>query len=111
MAAPDLIGQLASLTGNIVTFTRDHAAWAPVVALTVAFSESFAFISLLVPGWAILIGIGALIGMGGLDLWPTWLAAAAGATLGDAISYTIGYRFKHAATQVWPLSRHPALVE
>ncbi|MBB3021713.1 membrane protein DedA with SNARE-associated domain [Microvirga lupini] len=37
------------------------------------------------------------------------MGAVVGAVLGDCISYAIGYRFKHAALRVWPLSRHTGL--
>ncbi|MGV6874449.1 DedA family protein [Pseudochelatococcus sp. B33] len=102
---------MASFVETIIAFTRDNAAWAAPVVFAVAFAESFAFLSLLVPGWAILIGVGALIGAAGIDFWPVWAAAAAGAAAGDWISYWVGYRFKDSATQVWPLSRHPQMVE
>ena len=45
------------------------------IAFALAFAESLVFISLLVPTWAALIGIGALIGAGDLKLWPTWIGA------------------------------------
>jgi membrane protein DedA with SNARE-associated domain len=99
-----------SFIAEVLAFTREHAVWAPAIAFLVAFGESFAFISLLIPGWAMLIGMGAFIGAGGLDLWPTWLGTTAGASIGDWISYLIGYHFKHGATRIWPLSGHPQVV-
>jgi membrane protein DedA with SNARE-associated domain len=57
----------------------------------------------------LLLGIGALAGASGLEFWPIWLGAAAGAILGDWLSYAIGYRFKHAVFRVWPLSSHQHL--
>ncbi len=38
-----------------------HEAWAAPVVFVLAFGESLAFISLLLPAWAALVGIGALI--------------------------------------------------
>lgn len=102
---------IAPFIDATIAFTRDNAAWAAPVVFAAAFAESFAFLSLLVPGWAILIGIGALVGAAGIDFWPVWAGAAAGAALGDWISYWAGSYFKESATRVWPLSRHPALVE
>jgi len=92
-------------------FIQENHAWAPFVVGTLAFAESLAFLSFLVPSTVLLLGIGALIGASGLEFWPTWLGAAVGAILGDWVSYTIGYRFKHAALRVWPLSRHPSLAD
>ena len=57
-----------------------------------AFAESLAFISLLVPAWGALVAIGALIGPSGISFWPVWIAAALGAALGDWLSYWIGLK-------------------
>jgi len=35
-----------------------------------AFGESLAFISLLIPAWGALVAIGALIGASGISFWP-----------------------------------------
>lgn len=102
---------VADFIDATIAFARDNAAWAAPVVFVVAFAESFAFLSLLVPGWAILIGIGALIGVSGIEFLPVWAAAAAGAAAGDAVSYWVGRYFKEGATRVWPLSRHPRMVE
>ncbi len=99
-----------SFVSGTVAFVRDHGEWAPAIVFGLAFAESFAFLSLLVPAWGILVGIGALIGVSGLEFWPIWLGAAAGASLGDWVSYLIGFYFKDAATRVWPLSRYPQMV-
>ncbi|MFT0892838.1 DedA family protein [Pseudochelatococcus sp. G4_1912] len=102
---------LSSLIDTTIAFASTHAAWASPIVFLVAFAESFAFLSLLVPGWAILIGIGALIGASEIAFWPVWAAAAAGAALGDWISYWAGYYFKDRALTVWPLSRHPEMAK
>jgi membrane protein DedA with SNARE-associated domain len=75
-----------------------------------AFGESLAFISLLVPAWGVLIAIGALIGISEISFWPIWLAAGVGAALGDWLSYWFGYRYKSSAAELWPLSRYPDLL-
>jgi hypothetical protein len=57
----------------IVEFARNHEAWAPPIAFALAFGESLAFVSLLIPAWAALISIGVLIGAGHLNFWPIWI--------------------------------------
>jgi membrane protein DedA with SNARE-associated domain len=99
------------LTVTLLDFLRAHQAWAPLIVGALAFAESLAFLSFLVPSTVLLLGIGALIGASGLEFWPIWLGAAIGAILGDWLSYAIGYRFKHTALQVWPLTRHPYLAD
>lgn len=102
---------LNDVTAVLLDFVRAHQAGAPFIVGALAFAESLAFLSILVPSTVLLLGIGALIGASGLDFWPIWLGAAVGAILGDWLSYAIGYRFKHATLRIWPLSRHPGLAD
>ena len=75
-----------------------------------AFGESLAFVSLLLPATAILFGVGGLIGASGIGFWPIWAAAALGAILGDTVSYWLGYHYHRAIARLWPLSRNPDLL-
>ena len=104
---------LASLEAHaqlIVDFVRVHEAWAAPVVFALAFGESLAFISLLIPAWAALVAIGVLIGSGDLNFWPIWVAGSIGAALGDWLSYWIGLKLGPPVAHVWPLSRHPELI-
>lgn len=91
-------------------FVRDHAVWAGPIMFALAFAESLAFISLLVPAWGALVAIGALVGAGSLSFWPVWIAGALGAACGDWISYWIGVKLEYSVAHMWPLSRHPDLI-
>lgn len=95
---------------HTVDFVRENAAWAPVVVFLLAFGESLAFISLLLPAWAALVAIGALAQAGGVGFVPVWIAAAIGAALGDWLSYWIGLKLEYSVQHMWPLSRHPNLI-
>ena len=79
---------------------REHAGWAPAIVFALAFGESLAFISLLIPAWGALVAIGALIGPGGVSFWPVWIAAALGAALGDWLSYWIGLKLEHTRRRI-----------
>jgi membrane protein DedA with SNARE-associated domain len=95
---------------QIIAFVRENAAWAPVVVFALAFGESLAFISLLIPAWGALVAIGALIGSSDLSFWPIWVGAALGAGFGDWLSYWIGQKLEYRVQHIWPLSRHPDLI-
>lgn len=95
---------------SVIDFVREHQAWAAPIVFLLAFGESLAFLSLMVPGWAALVGIGALMGAGGIPFWPVWVAGALGAALGDWVSYWIGFRFKDEVVRMWPLSRYPEML-
>jgi membrane protein DedA with SNARE-associated domain len=75
-----------------------------------AFGESLAFVSLILPATAILFGVGGLIGVAGIEFWPLWGAAALGATVGDWVSYGLGRHYGYAIARIWPLSKHPDLL-
>ena len=101
---------IESYAQQIVDFVRQNEAWAPPVVFALAFGESLAFISMLVPAWAALIAIGGLIGLSDIKFWPIWVAASMGAGLGDWVSYWIGLKLGKAVYRRWPFSRHPDLI-
>src|SRR2546421_9552979 len=94
----------------VVDFARAHEAWAAPIVFALAFMESLAFISLLVPAWGALVLIGTVIGAGNLNFWPIWVAGAIGAALGDWLSYWVGIKLGPPVAHVWPLSRHAELL-
>ena len=94
----------------VTDFIAAHRAWAMPILFLVSFGESFAFLSLLIPGTTILAACGALVPGGTLSLWPLLAGAIPGAILGDSVSYWLGRRYGMAITRLWPLSRHPAMV-
>ena len=94
----------------VVEFVRANQVWAPFIVGALAFGESLAFISLLLPATIALVGIGALIGATGIAFFPIWLGASIGAALGDWLSYWIGLKLGPSVANVWPLSRNPTLL-
>lgn len=101
---------LTATFDQIVAFARENAVWAPPIVFALAFGESLAFISLLLPAWSALVALGALIGTSGINFWPVWIAASLGAGLGDWLSYWIGLKLGPGVGKIWPLSRHPDLI-
>jgi membrane protein DedA with SNARE-associated domain len=101
---------LHEITQATLAFIRVHEAWGAPIVLALAFGESLAFISLLLPATVILFGVGWLIGESGIAFWPLWCAAVVGAFLGDWLSFWIGARLKGDVGNYWPLSRHPDLI-
>ena len=101
---------LQTAVQQTVDFVRHNQAWAVPVVFALAFGESLAFISLLIPAWGALVAIGALIGSSGIKFWPIWVSASLGAAFGDWLSYWIGLKLEHTVANIWPLSRHPDLI-
>jgi membrane protein DedA with SNARE-associated domain len=105
-----MLASLEAHAQELVEFVRLHEAWAAPIVFALAFGESLAFISLLIPAWAALVGIGVLIASGNLNFWPIWVAGSVGAALGDWLSFWIGVKLGPPVAHVWPLSRHPELL-
>jgi membrane protein DedA with SNARE-associated domain len=95
---------------DVVEFVRAHQEWAAPIVFALAFGESLAFLSLLIPAWAALVAIGAVAGATGMRFETIWIAGAIGAALGDWLSYWIGLKLEYKVYHVWPLSRHPDLI-
>jgi membrane protein DedA with SNARE-associated domain len=100
----------ASFSQDVIDFVRAHEAWAAPIVFVLAFGESLAFISLLLPAWGALVAMGALISAGDIAFLPICVAGAMGAALGDWLSYWIGLKFKGSIVTMWPLSRHPEML-
>jgi membrane protein DedA with SNARE-associated domain len=95
---------------EIIGFVQRNQAWAAPIMFALAFGESLAFISLLLPAWGALIAIGALVSNQTAGLLSVWIAASLGAACGDWLSYWIGRKLEHGVQHIWPLSRHPDLI-
>ena len=100
-----------SWTQELIAWLNAYPGWGFSIVFLVAFFESLVLIGILLPGIVILFGVGTLIGLGMLELIPIWVAASAGAFLGDSLSYFLGHRFRGHLLDIWPFSRYPALME
>lgn len=95
---------------DLIGFVRLHAEWTGPIIFLVAFGESFAVVSLFVPGTAIMIAAGALVPEGAVPIVPLLVGGVAGATMGDGISYWLGLRFGHLVPGIWPFKTRPELL-
>jgi membrane protein DedA with SNARE-associated domain len=87
-----------------------HKAYAPFFVFALAFAESLAVISLLIPAWGVLVAMGGLIALGALDFVPLWIGGSVGAALGDWVSYWLGFKYKYAIGTIYPLNKFPNLL-
>lgn len=101
---------ITELTQVTVTFIENNQVWAIPIMFLLAFGESLAVLSLLLPATAMLLGAGALIGAGLLPFWPTWITVTIGAILGDSVSYWLGKYYHQQVISSWPLKNHQKLI-
>lgn len=101
---------LEAALGHVVDFVGANAGWAPWLALALAFLETLAFFSILVPSTAILVAVGGLVATGSLELLPIWIGASMGALIGSTFSWWLGTRYGPRMLNIWPLNRDPDAV-
>lgn len=93
-----------------VSFIGSHPSLIGLIVFLLGLGEGIAVVSLFVPSSALFLAIGSAHSAAGGEFWPTWLCGAAGALLGDILSYGLGRFFKEDVAKVWPISRHPDLL-
>jgi membrane protein DedA with SNARE-associated domain len=93
-----------------MAFFREHAEFAAAICFLLGFAESIAVVSLFVPSTVLFLGIGGAYSAVGGSFYPIWLAGAAGACLGDCVSYIAGRYFKDDVEKIWPFTKMPGLV-
>ena len=106
-ALSQFFGQLMDQT---VTWIQLHPHWANLAIFVTAALESLAIVGLFLPGAVIMFGIGAIVATGALELGPTLLWAAAGAVLGDGVSFWLGRHYHQRLRVMWPFRQYPRLV-
>lgn len=70
-----------------------YPGWAIAFIAFASFFDALLLLGFLVPSYLLLLGIGALISIDALPLWPTLIAATVGAAAGDALNYWLGRRY------------------
>lgn len=101
---------LVTLKDQALTLARDHNEYIAPLAFVLGFAESIALVSLFVPSSILFLGIGAIHHAAGGEFLPVWLAGAAGACVGDIVSYGLGYYFKDSINTVWPFRKYPGFI-
>jgi membrane protein DedA with SNARE-associated domain len=101
---------IGGISDAALATVRAHHDWAGPVCFVLAFLESLAFVSLIVPSAVLLIAIGGLVPLSNISFVEIWVGAALGAGGGDWLSYWIGHRFEHRIVEMWPFTRYPDML-
>lgn len=92
---------------TILAFIAEHGAWLAPIVFGLGLGESIILISFFIPSTVIFIALGALQSATGAALWPLVVAGAAGAFVGDALSYIAGRYFKADIMKLKPIRDYP----
>ncbi len=89
----------------------NHQSYAILAVFCAGFAESIVLLAILVPSSLFLAGIGSSYSAIGGPIGLLWIAATAGAVLGDSISFAMGRYLQHDIPRLWPFRQYPALIE
>jgi len=98
---------IRSIWDSALDFANRNETLIELFVFGFGFAESFVFLSFIVPASALFLGLGALQGASGAPFLPLLLAGAAGAFLGDLVTFAIGRRYKNDVSKCWPFSKKP----
>ena len=99
------------LVHTILDWLQTHSVLANLIVFLTALTESLALIGLIIPGAVLMVIFGALIATGHLEFSHVFIAACAGAIIGDGASYWLGKYYQQQLATLWPLNRHPEIME
>lgn len=94
----------------LLSWVGAHPTWSGIAVFLISVAESLAIVGLFIPGTIVMFGIGALVAAGSMELWPTLAWAAAGAVVGDGMSYWLGRHYHMRLRVMWPFRSHPRLM-
>lgn len=95
---------------STLTWISHHPVAAGGVIFLIAFFDSLVVLGIAVPAAPLLFAVGTLVGLGHIDGAYAVACAAAGAVLGDGLSFLLGWRWGPQLRQLWPFSRYPQLL-
>ena len=95
---------------NLLDWIALHPYAFSAVVFVVALMESLLILGLLIPGAALLFGVGALMATGSLPVASILFWTVAGAIAGDLASFLFGQHYHQRLRVIWPFRRYPRLV-
>ena len=79
------------LNAHLDAFVQSYGWWVYLLLFLIVFCETGLVATPFLPGDSLLFAVGALCGVGSLDLLPSVVVLLVAAILGDTVNYWIGY--------------------
>jgi membrane protein DedA with SNARE-associated domain len=100
-----------NIVQDTIQWVHAHPHFAFAAVFFLASIESLPIAGGFVPGASAIIAIAAIMPKDFENLGPVLLAAIAGASIGDGLSYWLGHHYQYAVLQRWPLKNYPQVVK
>ncbi len=96
---------------GVVAWIGAHPVLAGGVIFLIAFCDALAVVGIVVPALPLLFAVGTLVGLGHVDGPYAVVCAAAGAVMGDGLSYWLGRRWGPQLREHMLFRRYPQLID
>ena len=107
----DLLQQLVPWLDGLLNDLASNFWLSTLFIFGISLGECAFLIGLLVPSTPILLLAGSLMAVGKLPFWPIYLAAVAGAVVGDTLSYWFGRLLEYRIKEIWPFRNYLKQIE
>jgi membrane protein DedA with SNARE-associated domain len=101
---------VTSFIDYLTSFVTAHAWLGYLTIFLAALLEAVPIVGSVIPGSTIILALSALVPGGELDLVAVFVAAVAGAAVGDGTAFWIGHRSQREILSAWPMSRYPNVI-
>lgn len=91
MSIDQIIDFVLHINTHLDVLVRDYGVWVYAILFVIVFCETGLVVTPFLPGDSLLFAVGALCGLGSMDLWVSAGVLLAAAILGDAANYGIGH--------------------
>lgn len=87
----EILSYVLHIDQYLAVIVNSFGIWSYVVLFAIVFAETGLVITPFLPGDSLLFAIGALAGIGLLDIWVVCVVLLVAAVLGDAVNYWVGH--------------------
>lgn len=95
----------------LIEFSAAHPSIIGLIVFACAGAEAIVILGAVFPGTSIVLALAGVAGAAHSDIWLLTCWAAAGAVVGDGVSFWIGHRYGDKLRTMWPFSRRPGLLD
>ncbi len=102
---------MTELVNQVIQLISQYPSLAGAIVFFCSIAEAIIVVGTLFPGTVIVLAIAGFAGAAQTGVWTLVLWAAAGAVVGDGVSFWIGHRYGDRLRRMRPFAKRPELLE